>query len=1672
MLSSTARPQEGIKKETHIRNLKSEEETELSSWFTPINGQEDNLAGLGGNWDYLKWNAMVVACYHKQLQLGPNLEKLVRVHPPIELYREFEDGEGGKVKKVSIMGKEEFLVEYGRKDLKSPPKQRAKETQNEDEERKKKAEEAEKRKRKVEGEKGERGLTRCDLKDDSDEDIPEWRRRRPAPVGTKRVPHLLEHLYSKHQFLPLDAKGQWVPPRQQPERNLLSLLDSKDPLYSVLKSAAIELLKEQKSKPKKKRTKTVAGESDEEFNPDSEENESDNGGVRETGLNCTVSRRSQNIRKPPQSLSHSILQSTGRVAKGSQNERKYYGENILRRTGARFNNTGLRIVGSKRNSPPITDATSIKRSIAPWEKYHSSGSYKPDFARKKWPTLKKDLQLKRWHLIPVACNVNGELRWWLLVIDMQVQKRSDQTGDKAEIVGRGLWVFNPCAPITSDSTSDGVDPKTKFLENVGNYLVHLANAELSNLDHNGTPVEFPRSSDIDDLEKLEKGTLAAHQYDRPGRFKHFVTAIFHGTRYNYNNRNPQTGIEVIHAMGRALWMIERDDARIEAMAKIMSSDMLSCGKPSDVEKAKKDVYYCRKYDLELGSGGEKTLQNRVRTETMTEVRRYIDMTHFKGWPFRRETPKSIPDEGYQMLEALYNGHPEAWKQISNSFDHGAHGVVVGMDYNLCSKTESCDQPLPHIIHFPMTLGTMAILHGYVIVCLELQNRLNRMWDNVEALEALAALPKDDQDNKRRGCLYKRYDHLMMDFEGKGSIPVDGGPDNPSIILLDEYPQSMVSLIIDDKGQSIIHVGNRPNSIWEINGIQVTQSEVIDRFSHVTHLYGNGMHWLFLRRFAKCESADIKIESNIPSDIKSWVRRRRSQKPVGTTNPDAQHGALEVPSLIYPATRYLNTDFKKSFYDLGNHTPHFHHHHRPMDVESGKVTDEEKILWDSYGYLGNIFLCQNPICRQHSKTFGIGGSQAAANLSSIPCFDHTCVESMPETKIYGSVTCTDLLKNRCLPNDETKLRGHIPGIPGHLFVETGVLLLQPEMLISESEKVISSQGLGPRKLIESGDRKKDNLNILPQPPLSWNRIAFSPISRFPSVKAAKKALRKVYNYNPSLLSEGETTGLVYDLTRHEELNYYRLLAWNALTFDKQREVWREHARRFGQDSIFDTYHLPKRTEASVRLGLQVQQNKNASGAPGSPEMTTNSVGNDNNIIGTGDPWAWDFFHGRLPQGELPASQGPGDGSKPHRKFGSSYASNLINDTTRTKTMPIGFHSAGKMSDGSTALQGTFVERLLGQIIRRQPMLPIPKSTLREVSIASSNEETNIAIPLSRELSPCPKFIQKDGSPIEEENPLQNGIHETEISSKDTTVQEEDPLDEIESSPKSSPSIDDRSALEHSSLAPSEIDMESSTPLIIDVDGRNVNIRPYDKLLPVTFYTPYEKGVIQETCIQITRPGLPNPILLRAKQTYIPNGLQRGKEHGNMSIENDEMEESEESEESKGKEEAEEKLVEEVKVHTNEEELIRERMDSEVDLGSSLSSKKSRSPQSHVATQMPEAEDCEDGNDTSEIGEVVEEPSPETNKRKRKAKENKVIEDGDYGEPSTKKKRGPKPGARRKKINPDNQPYMNMNEDNADTALDEAGEALDTVVKDKSKESIQKIQPSRKMKGIPRMLREME
>ncbi|KAK6542756.1 hypothetical protein TWF694_006697 [Orbilia ellipsospora] len=1514
-----------LRRGKYCRKLSDQQKKVVNDWVSPINGQEDNLAGLGGNWDYVKWNAMVIACYYKQIQLGYNLGRLVRVHPPVEVYYN-NAGE----KEFGVMGKDEYLAAYGVQDIEPPAKP-------------KKVKKVV-RKRKKSTKVTDKGAVddndgNDDDDDDSDEkdndkdkegeeDVPDWRKVKPAPTGSKRAPDPLEQLYDAEEFLPLDKDRKWVPPKKCPDRNLVSLLETSDPLYGILKQSAEALTKQRMPKPTKKKTpaaKMKKDDGDSAFKPDSEpesdDSEASKGkkGAEKSGLKAAPSRVDKLIRykRVPARRSRMHFSASLRL----RNE-------VLRKPGVKFHHMGLRMASARG-----TRRSKTKTSLPYLERDYSRTCRRPNFARKKWPTLKKNLQSKRWHLMPVAYNVNGEMRWWLVIIDMQIQMRPQvdtsgkETGKPSR--GRAVWVFNPLGQFSAATMS--TDPvsyqKALSLAMVPSNLCELLNGELKSLDHHLTPVEFPRSMDKDMLAHLGNKTLPAHCYDHPGRFRSFELTTISGHRYNHQHRNPQTGIDIIYAMDRVLHAIEQEDARVSRLAEFLrvGSRNLWCVNPTELAGEPRIANITREGE-QLQSMAYDSFQNRVRDETMVEIQRFMEQFGLKGYPFYH-APDRVPEEGYRIVNMLYERHRDIWDKAQTWFERGAHGVIIGVDDNKCPKHGTCVDPTPHVVVIPMGMNTYVVLHGKKKRH-PFDDPKSQWWGTAESLTSLKDLSAEEQDSKKRGHLYKRTQFLRHDIGYPGPMPLAGGPSDARAILRDEYPQSMISLIIDKKGKGMIQVGNRPNSIWKVNGVQVYQSQVIDRFSHVTYLYGNGRHWLFLRRFAMTGSFHKNLKLSVPGDIHIQQRPKNieiDEDSLTLRYHDPLRGKLGGAdmNIFVPESTYLTHEYKKYTYEMGNDTPHLHHHHRPVDIES--ASQVEKLLWQSH--VSKIFLCQNPVCTKSSRTIAGKEWVAAPNPTSIPCFDPSCVKYLPETRVGGVATCFNVNGGKCLPDTEGNHGGHVPGIPGHMFLETGVLLFQPELVITDSSSIIDTRGANDfNNLVGDDDpdfEKPQDRSILPQPPLSWSRVAFAPIGRFPSLSAAKEYLRSKSNYEPILLSERETAGVAYDMTLYERINYYRLLLWNRLPPKIQDKYWREHYQDEHITQHCSSYSVKADPETRLRLGFQQEQGSSASGEASIQDGTKKDESTkDTTIIGAGDSYMWNLIHGHLVPNYLPYCNSAGltPEDLPYQLTGLvSAKQSLIEAEAATKpaSTPPRLKEAG--------IRGIF-RALLDRIRKRPKIKSKSKLPTPETSTSHSSSSSNHSSPVydasvsnygsKDEIAPTNKLatIHEEDS-IHGSEDVVTDESESEMNESQKDCKKIQPLatstpglilhhgiDSIanHTSPDFRPhntrqvkfQLTSTPELDTALNTPVEGDNASSsnrtTPwgsvasekqivnVITGVDGKQVTFYDTDTLVPFKFYTPFENGVLEEHCIKLFRPGRNSPIMLRAKQIYIPKGSRNTKQ----------------------------------------------------------------------------------------------------------------------------------------------------------------------------------------------------
>ncbi|KAK6347399.1 hypothetical protein TWF718_005238 [Orbilia javanica] len=1689
LLSSTVAPTGPIADGTFIQAATPHEKAEIEDWFLPINGQEDNLAGLGGNWDYVKWNAMVVACFMKQIQLGPHLRKLIRVHPPIQLYCEHDDK---KVLKAGIMGKQQFQKLYNKKDTKNPEYKPsngkpikitrhdwklpsrgsdagAEGTPPVDEPEEILVSIDDSTGAKDKGESKGEGESRADIDDDddddeeessdsSDEDTPDWLKINPAPTGTNAVKHPLAHLYGNDPFLPLDSGGNWVPSDPRPKRDITTLVDPDDPLYNVLIKAAQELVDEAKDEKKKKPKKSKkskkpegsgSGGSEKEGSKGEESKKSGAGGEEKTGETALrVVKRSRNGSPDTPRTTHA------RKRKSPSDSA------ILHQVGAKFGRSALRMAdsgtgaaASKTSSPLPPAAEKTKASIdttIPWERYYSNiGGKGPDFRRRIWPSLKRDLGRKRWHIMPVACDVNGELRWWLMVIDMQVQRRWNIDNDKAKdatkdgggdatkapdgtkdasktgtaAVGpaRCIWVFDPCS---TPSAPDGTVFE-RFLSEVPRYIYSLASHELSQLDHRTVPVVFPRSHDDAGLTNLQDGTLPAHEYDHPARFRRFGFKVtIKGNRFNWKNRNPHTGIEVIHAMGRVLYMMELEDARQGAMWRTMGEDSyhLRCSVPSATVPSTAPTL--RELDLLQESDETISFQNRVRTETMVEVQRFMDWTQLRGYPFHEETPDTIPKEGYQMISLLHQKHTDVWRQISQWFDQGAHGVVVGINLDDYSTN-------PKVVQFPLALGTMAVLHG--TKGRNPGDDPHPGWwgpsgtgdSDTTGLDLLAVLPDDDMGKINPGFKYRRFAHLKEDYAGGGSMPVGGGPRKPTDILENQYPQSMLSVIIDTTGRGIIHVGNRPNGIWKVNGVAVEQSEVITRFSHVTYLYGSSMHWLFLRRFATSKSENVRMQTTVQHDISQRTRTSKRSKAA-----DAEERSSDDPIWLYPRHTFPDERYKNYKFDLRENTPHFHHHHRPRKI----ATREEYILWDSYSNTVSTILCQNPACLQHSN-YASGGAIQVPNDTTRPCFNAMCVSRKYETYYYGSTTCKNIHGNRCLPDIDGTLGPHIPRIPGHMFIDNGILLFQPEMLVSSSELNINTRGVISRtekRSAEEGEGAEDDINALPLPPLCWNRIVFTPVGRFPSFAAVREHLLRNYNYEPILLSEGEHSGVAHDMTMYEQLNYYRLLMWNQIQPSDQKGWWREQEHMNSQHGPFTKYDVNRWAEASLKLGYQPDVDSNlVSARDGARDGT--SAAADGTIVGTGDPFAWKFSRGTLDDQTLPWDVEAAEGEEEGVRYGYASAAHMF-----------GGYIAPEPSGEETGTRGSRRKRVDGE--NRADVI----KNLEGVSQRQRFNTLGGVGPAENSEGKPTQKKKDDGEKSEAGEDKKSALRTDTTNLRSIVGRKEQPFLHTKGSKDPNP-------------------ITKNLRTIRDIDGNEITFQPNDMLASKTRTYMYRGGNIEEQYIEIRRKGVEKPIILPVKRIWLDRvDLPEGgptDDDAQSGINHDSDNDEESGEQNT--------LDKEPNSRSAEKNMAADLTEGEYDPAVPRDANEAAQESSPEPTQnVPATEkDLSEEETQSEAEIIPTEPQglmqsvPTTRAEYQNIATKKRRHDDEVaGEmaPAPKKKRGPKPGHRRSQTDPSGLPTESRNVESEVIDESENGEAGAT----------EKTNGRKMKKKLPRMMKEMQ
>ncbi|KAF3228269.1 hypothetical protein TWF191_002774 [Orbilia oligospora] len=143
----------------------------------------------------------------------------------------------------------------------------------------------------------------------------------------------------------------------------------------------------------------------------------------------------------------------------------------------------------------------------------------------------------------------------------------------------------------------------------------------------------------------------------------------------------------------------------------------------------------------------------------------------------------------------------------------------------------------------------------------------------------------------------------------------------------------------------------------------------------------------------------------------------------------------------------------------------------------------------------------------------------------------------------------------------------------------------------------------------------------------------------------------------MLAEGEHGGVAYDMTMYERLNYYRILMWNQIQPSFQKGWWREQDLMKREHGPFTRYDVNGWAETIFRIGYQPDvQSALASGTAGAEEGTT--VVDGNTIVGTGDPFAWDLAHGRLPNHTLPWDIDAKEGEEEEQRIGYASAAHML------------------------------------------------------------------------------------------------------------------------------------------------------------------------------------------------------------------------------------------------------------------------------------------------------------------------------------------------------------------------------------------------------------------------------
>ncbi|KAF3903607.1 hypothetical protein AA313_de0204171 [Arthrobotrys entomopaga] len=566
--------------------------------------------------------------------------------------------------------------------------------------------------------------------------------------------------------------------------------------------------------------------------------------------------------------------------------------------------------------------------------------------------------------------------------------------------------------------------------------------------------------------------------------------------------------------------------------------------------------------------------------------------------------------------------------------------------------------------------------------------------------------------------------------------------------------------------------------------------------------------------------------------------------------------------------------------------------------------------------------------------------------------------------------------------------------------------------------------------------------------------------------------------------------------YERINYYRLILWNRLPPKIQIQYWQKHYQDEDATQNASSFSVKEDSETVLRLGFQQDQRSSASGEPSEQDGTGKDKSTKKTtIIGAGDGFMWDLMHGHLAPNTLPWANNAGlkPEELPYSLAGLSSAKNSLAELDAAKTS-----DSPPLPPPDAGVRGIF-GALLDRIRRRPKMKSKPKPLTQETSAPPSNDSSDhsslapdVSIPhessldqiaTTDKLATTPEQDLNRGSEddtkdetaseMSHESPKDHSADQPLATSTPETISQHSidsiashalldipPQDvrrvEFEVSPTSTPNASPDTSMEGGSASGSNQNSPEGSDAseryvvteIMGVDGKRVIIYNTDELVPFKFYSPFEDGVLEEHCVKLLRPGRKSPIMLRAKQIYIPKGAGNTSQWKEIEaqMENQKAEENE--------------MVEQENDENQEERVDELSMVNEV----IKPLPKSKSVMGTMAKVTEErTSDLEDENVPDESNrplEVIEEepetpPKPKPKRGRKPGTAKRKMEDDDYETPPQPKKRG-----RKKKVDPDDLPFT---EDNMDMDLVAEDAMLDAI---EEKPAPKKTPASKKTPGRPR------